>query len=54
MVHSFPMSICPRVNVIARLEFELAYYDSAVQPFNHYTSGTPLALLNGDLSILNH
>ena len=25
------------MNVIARLEFELAYYDSAVKRFNHYT-----------------
>ena len=30
------------MNVIARLEYELAYYDSAVQRFNHYTSRTPL------------
>ena len=27
--------------VIARLEFELAYYDSAVHRFNHYTTKTP-------------
>ena len=26
--------------VIERLEFELAYYDSAVQHFNHYTTET--------------
>ena len=30
-VHTFPKGICPKVNVIARLEYELAYYDSAVQ-----------------------
>ena len=29
------------MNVIARLEFELAYYDSAVHRFNHYTTRTP-------------
>ena len=29
------------MNVIARLEFELAYYDSAVQCFNHHTTRTP-------------
>ena len=29
------------MNVIARLEFELAYYDSAVHRFNHYTMRTP-------------
>ena len=40
-VHTFPKGICPKVNVIVRLGFELAYYDSAVQHFNHYTSRTP-------------
>ena len=33
-VRTFPKGICPKVIVIARLEFELAYYDSAVQRFN--------------------
>ena len=28
------------MNVIARLEYELAYYDSAVHRFNHYTTRT--------------
>ena len=32
----FFKGICPKVNVIARLEFELTYYDSAVQSFNRY------------------
>ena len=36
-IHTFLKNICPKVNVIAQLEFELAYYDSAVQRFNHYT-----------------
>ena len=27
--------------ILARLEFELAYYDSAVHRFNHYTTRTP-------------
>ena len=40
-VHTFPNGICPKVNVIARLEYELAYYDSAVHRFNHYTTWTP-------------
>ena len=30
------------MNVIARLEYELAYYDSAVHRFNHYTTRTTL------------
>ena len=29
------------MNVIARLDFKLAYYDSAVQLFNHYITRTP-------------
>ena len=29
------------MNVIARLEYELAYYDSAVHRFNHYTTRIP-------------
>ena len=40
-VHTFPMGICPKVNVITRLEFELVYYDFAVHRFNHYTTRTP-------------
>ena len=38
------MGICLKVNVIARLEFELAYHDSAVQRFHHYTAETPLRI----------
>ena len=33
------------MNVIARLEYELAYYDSAVHRFNHYTTRTPPHLI---------
>ena len=40
-VHTFPKGICPKVNVIARREYELAYYDSALHRFNHYTTRTP-------------
>ena len=40
MVHTFLKGICPKVNVIARLEFKLAYYDAAFQRFNHYTTNT--------------
>ena len=35
-VHTFPKGIYPKANVIARLEYELVYYDSAVHRFNHY------------------
>ena len=40
-VHTVHKGICSKVNVIVRLEFELAYYDSAVHRFNHYTTRTP-------------
>ena len=40
-VHTFPKGICPKANVIAWLEYELAYYNSAVHRFNHYTTRTP-------------
>ena len=40
-VDTFPKGICPKVIVIGRLEFELAYYDSAVHRFNRYTTTTP-------------
>ena len=40
-VHTFPKGICPKVNMIARLEFELVYYHSAGQCFNNDTTRTP-------------
>ena len=40
-VHSFPKGISPKVNIIERLEFELAYSDSAFKHFIPYTTGTP-------------
>ena len=33
--HTFPNGIT-KVNVLARMEYELAYYDSAVHRFNNY------------------
>ena len=39
------MGICPKVNVMARLEYERAYYDSAVHRFNHHTTRTPPYIL---------
>ena len=35
-VHAFHKRICMKVNVIAPVEFELAYNDSAVHRFNQY------------------
>ena len=40
------------MNVIARLEYELAYCDSAVHRFNHYTTRTPPVWLRVDLGIM--
>ena len=38
---TFPKSIRPKVNVIAQLEFELAYYVVSIQLVSHYATGTP-------------
>ena len=53
-VYTFPKGICPKVNVIAWLKFELAYYDSAVKCFNHYTTGTPPLAIELTLLIQLH
>ena len=38
----FSKGISPKLNIIERLEFELAYYNSAVWYFNPYTTRIPL------------
>ena len=47
--HTFPNGICPKVNVIDRLEFELAYGNVTVQHVNHYTKGDSLCMGKKDL-----
>ena len=37
----FPKILVWKVNLIAQLEFELAYYKIAVQHISHYTTGIP-------------
>ena len=37
---TFPKVIYPKLNVIAQLEFKLAYYNSAIQCYNYYTMRT--------------
>ena len=37
-INTFPKIISPKVNVITWLEFELAYFEAAVQHFTHYTT----------------
>ena len=39
-LHAFPKAIIPKVNVIVRLEIELAYQTVADQHVSHYTTGT--------------
>ena len=41
MVHAFPMSISQKVNVMDRLEFELAFFEASVQYVNPYATKTP-------------
>ena len=38
-VHTFLKGISPIVNVIGRLEFELAYFEVALQNFSYYAIG---------------
>ena len=40
-VHIFPRDICPKVNVIAQVEFELVYCNIAVLHVSHYVTETP-------------
>ena len=44
-IHTLPKGICPKMNIIARLEFELAYNDFAIQCFNHYTMSSPRRII---------
>ena len=39
--HTFPQGICPKVIVIVQQELKQTYYNVAVQPVNHYATGTP-------------
>ena len=40
--HAFPKGIWPKVNAIARLELNNAYYDSTVQHLISFTESQPL------------
>ena len=37
--HTFSWRICLKVDVIAQIEFEIAYTDDAVQYLSHYATG---------------
>ena len=43
--HTFLKVITPKVKIIERLEFELAYYDVTVRHVSHNTTGTPMFLI---------
>ena len=43
-VHIFLKGICPKMNVMEQLEFELAYNNVIVKHFNHYSTVTPSEL----------
>ena len=44
-VHIFPKVICPKVNEIEQVEFELAYHDSTLPCLNHYTTRTSTKIM---------
>ena len=47
--YTFPKGISLKVNVIARLMFEPAYYDVAVQHISHYAVRTPSTFLSAEV-----
>ena len=54
-VHAFPFGNNPKVNLIARLQFELTFYNVVVQHVSLYATGISSQPPNfGFLSILMH
>ena len=45
-VQLFFKGISPKVNLLARVGFELVYYDVAVQHVSHHATGTPSPSVN--------
>ena len=52
-VYTFSKDICPKVNVIAWLELELNYFETAVQHVSHKTTGTPFRWIYSFLKGIN-
>ena len=57
--NTFPKGISPKVNVIEQLDFELNYFNTAVQHFSHNTMDTPCCVMviiigSGLLWHINH
>ena len=42
-IHTFPMGIYSKVNVIARLEFKLTNFEAAIQNFSYYATEISLS-----------
>ena len=40
-VHTFLKDICSKVNSLPLLDFEHAYFNTAIYHFNHYAMGSP-------------
>ena len=39
-IHTFPKDTSPKAKGIARLEFELTYFEGAILHLSHYSMGT--------------
>ena len=39
-VHTFPDGINPKVNIIVRMDFELAFFEAEFQHLSHYAART--------------
>ena len=50
---AFTKVISLKINVVARLEFELVYCEPTVQYFSHYATGTLLEIVNGSRLLTN-
>ena len=49
-INIFPKGISPKANVIVlvELEFEIIYFETAIQHLNHYVMGTPTKVKSED------
>ena len=52
-VNTFLMNICPKENVIAWLEFKLAYFEAAVQHIRHYFTKNSLPIRKLAINAIN-
>ena len=49
-INSFPKDTNPKMTVIARSEFELVYYDGAIQQVRHLVMGNDNYIFNVPVS----